>query len=143
MREAVLAIERGDGPFGHRAQQQRLHLGPRTVDLVEEEGAEPLAVPQQRAGLDARPAIGVDVGVIDQVAGHHVHGALDALELAADRAREGAQQRGLADAYVAFQQHVSPREQGHVDHADRLLLADDRLADLVFDSQRQTAPVLR
>ena len=95
---------------------------------------------QQRPGVDARPAFRVDVGVIDQVAGHQVDGALDALEVAAGRAREGAQHRGLADADVAFEQHVAAGEQRHVDEPDRLALADHRLGDFVLDAQRERAP---
>ena len=98
-------------------------------------------MPQQRAGLDARLAVRIDVRVIDEIAGHQVHRAFDALEVPADGARERAQDRGLADADVAFEQHVAAREQRDVDQPDRVALADDGLADLLLDAQRAAAPV--
>jgi hypothetical protein len=102
VREAELAVEGRHAALGHRAQQQRLHLRARPVDLVEEEDGERFAVPQQGPGLDAGLPSALDVGVVDEVVGHQVDRALDALEVAADGAREGPQHGGLADADVAF-----------------------------------------
>ena len=143
VREAELAVERGHAALRHRAQQQRLHLRARPVDLVEEEGGERVSVAQQGAGLDARLARVVHVRVIDQVARHEVHRAFDAFELAAHRARERAQHRRLADADVAFEQHVAAREQRHVDHAQRVLLADHGACDVLLDAQGPPPPVLQ
>ena len=81
----------------------------RAIDLVEEERDELLPVSQQRTGLDARLAVRIDVGVINEVGRHQVDRAFDALEAAADGTREGAQDRGLADADVAFEQHARGR----------------------------------
>ena len=78
----------------------------------------------QRAVVDRRAAVAVDVGVVDQVGRHQVDGAFDTRELAADQPRECAQQRRLADADVALQQHVAARE-----HRDDELMHDARLAD--------------
>jgi hypothetical protein len=139
----MLAIECRDGALGHRPQQQGLNLRAGAVDLVEEECRQLLAVPEQGAGLNARPAFGVHVGVIDEIAGHQIDSALDALEISTDRSGERAQNGRLADADIAFEQHVPAGEQRHVDQSDRLALAYDSLAYLVLDTQRPIAPILQ
>jgi hypothetical protein len=57
VRKAELAVERRHAALGHRAQQQRVHLRPGAVDLVEEEIASsspwPISGPGSTAG---RPA---------------------------------------------------------------------------------------
>ena len=55
IREVVFAVEGADRALGHQAQQQRVHLRPGAVDLVEEEDGEVAAVadapdPARRAG---------------------------------------------------------------------------------------------
>ena len=97
----------------------------------------------QRPGVDRRPALGADVGVVDQVAGHQVDGAFGAREGAAEHAREGAQQRRLADADIALQQHVAAREHSGVDAPDHPPLPDHRLADLAFERKCAFAPVVQ
>ena len=98
-------------------------------------------MPDQGPGLDRRLALGADVGVVDQVVGHQVDGAFDAREVTAQHLREGPQQRRLADADIALQQHVAAREDGRVDEADDARLADHRLGHLGFERQRALAPV--
>ena len=83
-----LAVEGLHAALGHHAQQQRVHLRPRAIDLVEEEDRELLAVADQRPGLDRRAAVGVDVRVVDEVGRHQVDRALDARERAAEHPRE-------------------------------------------------------
>jgi hypothetical protein len=99
-------------------------------------------VAQERTGLDPRLAVRVDVRVVHEVAGHQVDRAFDALEVAADGARERPQDRGLADADVALEQHVAAGEQSYVDEADRVLLTDDDLADFIFQAQCAFTPLL-
>jgi hypothetical protein len=77
----------------------------------------------------------------NQVVGHQVDRALGAREGAADQPREGAQQRGLADADVALQQHMATREHGGVDPPDHLGLADHDLRDQALDVQGAATPV--
>ena len=117
VRKAVFRVERADRALGHHAQQQRMHLRARAVDLVEEEHRERLAVRQQRTRIDARASVAVDVSVIDEILRHQVDRAFDALVVAAEAARDCAQQRRLADADVAFEQHVAAREDRDRDEA--------------------------
>jgi hypothetical protein len=140
VRQPDFAMECGDGAFGHRAQQQRLYLRARAAHLVEEEYGEVFAVARQRARFDARRAFAGNVSVVEQVARHHVDGALDALVRAADRTRERAQDGGLADAHVALQQHVPAGEHRNIDEAYRTRHADRRLADLGLHFQGERAP---
>src|SRR6218665_176115 len=142
MREMVLAVEGRHRALGHRPQQQRLHLWPGTVDFVEKKGAQLFAMAQQRARVDARPAVLIDIAVIDQIARHQVDAPFHALELTADGAGKGAQHRGLADADIAFEQHMAAREQRHIDQADDLRLADYRLGHLALHTPGATLPVL-
>jgi hypothetical protein len=88
---------------------------------------------RQGTRLDPRLAFSVDVRVIDEVARHQIDGAFDALEISADRARERAQNGRLADADIAFEQHVPASEQCHVDESDGVALADDGPADFLLD----------
>src|SRR5690606_7280058 len=97
VRKTELAAEGGHRALGHRAQQERLHLRTRSVDLVEEERGQALAVPQERPWLDPRFSSGIDVGVVHEIAWHEVDRALDTLELAPERTRESSQNRRLAD----------------------------------------------
>jgi hypothetical protein len=143
VRKAVFAVERRQRALGHRTQQQRLHLRPGTVDFIEEEGGQALAVAQQRTRLDARLAVAVYIGVIDEIVRHQVDRAFDTLEVAAHGAGKGAQHRRLADTDVAFEQHMAAREQRHVDQAKRVVLTDDRPPHFFFDAQRKAAPIMQ
>ena len=141
VREVKLAVEGRHAALGHRAQQQCVHLRPRAVDLVEEEDRQVFAMADQRARLDGRPAGRVDIGVIDEVGRHQIDRALAAREITAEHAREGAQQRRLADAHVALQQHMAAREDSDVDLPDHAALADQRLRNLGLERQCARAPV--
>jgi hypothetical protein len=120
-----------------------MHLRPGAVDLIEEEDRKVFAVLDQRPGIDGRPALGADVGVVDQVVGHQVDRALDARVGPAKHAREGAQQRRLADAHITLQQHVAAREHGRVEEADHARLADHGRSHLALERQRTFAPVVQ
>ena len=49
------------------------------------------------------------------------------------RARQGAQQRGLAQARHAFEQHVAAGEQADQHAVDDVVLADDDFGDFAAD----------
>ena len=74
--------------------------------------------------------------------GIKIHRSFHPLEVAADRAREGAQDSGLADAHIAFEQHVPAGKERDVDQPYRVLLADDRFADFFLQAQCAGAPIL-
>ena len=141
VRQAVFPLEGMQVPFRHHAQHERVHLRAGAVDLVEEEHRQVFAGTQQRALVDLRTAIRAEVGMVDQVVRHQVHGALDAFVGATDAARDGLQQRGLADPDAALQQHVAARKNGDVHQPDCLVLADDDLLDLIFQLERMAAPI--
>src|SRR5450756_2739546 len=80
VRKPVFAVERGYRAFRHGTQQQRLDLRPRAIYLVEEERHEPFAVAKEWSGFDTRLSFRIDVGVVDEVSGHEIDGALDSFE---------------------------------------------------------------
>ena len=129
--------------LGHRAQQQRMHLRPRAIDLVEEEYRQRRAVRQQRTRIDARLAVAVDEGVIDEILRHQVDRAFDALVGAAEAARRRAQQRRLADADVAFEQHVAAREDRDDQQADRARQAEHATVQRALEFERPRAPLVK
>ncbi len=57
-----------------------MDLRPGAVNLIEEEDRKILAVTQHRTRVDARPAILAEIGVVHEIRGHEVNGALDAFE---------------------------------------------------------------
>ena len=118
-----------------------MHLRPGAVDLVEEEDRQVFAVLHQRARVHRGAAIGADVRVVHQIAGHQVDGAFDARIGAAEHLRESTQQRRLAHAHVALQQHMASREQGRVDEPDGPLLANDGAGHLGLQRQGARAGV--
>ncbi len=67
----------------------------------------------------------------DDVGGHEVGRELDARVADAERAREGAEQSGLAESGDAFEQDMSGGEQADENAIDHALLADDDFADFV------------
>ena len=77
--------------------------------------------------------VGLHDHAADDVGGHQIGRELDAGVAQAQGAREGAQQRGLAEAGDAFQQHVAGREQADQNAIDDALLADDDFGDFVAD----------
>jgi hypothetical protein len=119
-----------------------MHLRARAVDLVEEEDRQRRAVAEDGTRLDPGPAVLAQVGVIDEVGGHEVDGALDTLVGAAERARSGTQERRLADAHVALKEHVATGEDGDGYEADDARLADDRFGNFRLEGKRARAPFL-
>jgi hypothetical protein len=97
---------------------------------------------QQRPGLDARLALGIDVGVVDKISGHEIDRALDPLEFTTDRSRERTQDGGLAHTNVALQEHVSAGKQRDIDEPHGSLLTDYRLPYFFFQKQRPGAPIM-
>src|SRR5690606_17824335 len=95
------------------------------------------------ARLDARFALSVHVGVVNEIAGHQIDRSLDPFEISADDAGEGAQQGCLPYAYVAFEKNVTTGEQRDVDETQGSALADDGLADFSLGEQRALSPVLK
>ena len=106
-RELVRVDVDGDVALLHALEQAGLRLRRGAVDLVDEHD-----VGEDRAGaeLEALLALVVDVGA-DDVGRQQVGRALHARELAVDRARERAGQRGLADARVVLDEDVALGEQ--------------------------------
>ena len=64
-----------------------MHLRSRTVDFVEEECDQALAMAKQRSRFDAGLAFGVHVRVIDEVSRHKVDRAFNTLEVTTDYPR--------------------------------------------------------
>ncbi|MNM70879.1 hypothetical protein D3C81_825240 [compost metagenome] len=133
-----VALE-GDLALLHHLEQRRLGLGRGAVDLVGEQ-----QVGEHRAAAQLELLAGQVVdGVPGDVAGHQVGGELDACELAAEAARQGAHQQGLAEAGDALDQHVAAGEQGAEHVVDHRLLADQRLAQLLAHRLEQLRGALQ
>ena len=128
-----------DAALLHALEQARLGLRRGAVDLVDEHD-----VGEHRAGAELEPllALVVDVGP-DDVGGEQVRGALDARELAVDRARQRARERRLADARVVLDQHVALGEQRDQQVLERLGADLDRARDVVGEPPRQRGDGLR
>ena len=98
---------------------------------------------QDRAGIDPRAAVFAQIRGIDHVRRHQINGAFDALIGAANGARDGAQQRGLANANIAFEQNVAATEHGQSGQADNPGLADYGRGDGGLKIQGRRPPVLK
>ena len=85
--------------------------------------------------LEAALALVVDVGA-DDVGGQQVGRALHARELAVERARERARERGLADARVVLDEHVALGQQRDEDVVEHLVADLHGAADVVADPPR-------
>ena len=144
VRKAELAVERRDAALGHHAQQQRMHLRAGAVDLVEEEDRELLAVRDQRAGLDRRPAVGADVGVVDQVV---AASGRSCPRCARTRRRAPARRRAAASSCRRRHRLAAARGRARTPRSSTSritrALADHRLADLALERQRACAPVVQ
>jgi hypothetical protein len=111
----------------HRLEQRRLRARRGAVDLVRQQHVrEHRSLPELEGQL-----FRVVEGDSGHVARQQVGGALDAPELALDRARHGACQHGLPDARHVLDQHVAAREQRRDDRLDRLALAQDDALDVL------------
>ena len=121
-----LALD-GDLPLLHRLEQRGLGLGRRPVDLVgEQQPGEQRAAPE----LELRGPLVVEERP-GQVGGQQVGGELGAREVEPERLGEGPRGQGLAEPGVVLEQHVALGEDRAEHQPQRLLLADDGLADLV------------
>ncbi|VFU08501.1 protein of unknown function [Methylocella tundrae] len=136
----VDAIEGGDIALRHQPQKKRMHLRASPVDLIEKENGKFLGLAQHCGGLDPRPPVVREIGMIEQITRHHVDSALDPLIGAADATRDGAQKRRLPDPDVAGEEHVSTREDRYHHQPDRARLADNDLPDAGFEIKRGGAP---
>ena len=67
----------------------------------------------------------------DQVSGNKIGRELDALELAANRIRQGLDRHGLCQPGHTFHQDMSARQQGHHQPFQQMVLSDNDLFDLV------------
>jgi hypothetical protein len=79
----------------------------------------------------------------NEVGGHEVGRELDALERAADRARERLDGQRLREARDAFDEQVPLREDRDEHALEERVLADDDLLDLVENALRQRRVVGR
>ena len=120
----------GNGALLHGFEQRGLGLRRGAVDFVGQN-----EMGEDRPGLKAQHLVAVVVRfhdhAADDIGGHQVGGELDARVAQAEGAREGAQQRGLAQARDAFQQHMSAAEQADQNAIHHALLAYDDFRDLV------------
>ena len=132
-RELVRVHVDGDVALLHALEQARLRLGRRAVDLVHEHD---VGEDRPRPELEARLALVVDVGA-DDVGRQQVGRALHARELAVERARERARERGLADARIVLDEDVALGEEGDDDVAQHVVADLDGAADVVLDPPRE------
>ena len=113
----------------HALEQGRLGLGRRPVDLV---GEDDLGHDRPGAELELLGLL-----VEDREAGHvrrqHVRRELDASEAAAQAARDGLGQHGLAGARHVLDEQVALAEQGDEREAHLVVLADDDALDVGDD----------
>jgi len=98
-----------------------MHLRSSAVDLVEEEYRQVFAAFEQWPGQHAWAAVVAELRVVNEIRGHQVDGALDALICPADGTGDGLEQRRLPDADIALQQDMASGEDGDRDHAHRIL----------------------
>ena len=123
----------GNGALLHRLQQRGLRARRGAVDLVDEHDRRD---DRPLAELELAALLRVVVDAHD-VRGHEVRRALDAVEVRADRAREGARRHRLAGARHVLEQHVPAREQRDQQQLEWLLRADDDLRDVLVDRLRR------
>jgi hypothetical protein len=113
----------------HHLQQRALHLGRRAVDLV---GQQQVGEHRPQRGAEVAGLLVVDARA-DQVGRHQVGRELDALELAAQRARQGLDRQRLGQPGHAFDQQMALRQHGDHHALQKAVLADHHALDLVED----------
>ena len=111
----------------HGLEQRGLDLGRRAIDLIGEQD-----VGEDRPLTERKRARGqvVHRGAQD-VGRHEVRGELDTAVLQRQRPRDGLREQRLASSRHALEQHVALGDQRDRAQADRIVLADDRLGELL------------
>ena len=114
-------------PLLHHFEQRALHLGGRAVDLIRQQ-----EVGKDRAerGVEFAGLLIVDARA-DQIGGDKVGRELDALELAANRFRQGLDRHGLGQTRHAFDEDVPARQQRDDQSLQQMILPDDDLLHFV------------
>ena len=87
------------------------------------------------------PGLEVHHGEARHIRGHHVRRKLDAVEAAIQRLGQRADHGGLAGAGHVLQQHVTLAHQRDQQQFDHLVLADDDLADILFQCGNNLARI--
>ena len=123
-----LALHRHLALF-HRLEQRRLRLRAGAVHLVHQQDVREHRPRVEHELLLAR----VEDVHADDVARHQVRRALDALEAAAEAARERFRDQRLAEARRALQQDVAARETGREEPVYHAVRAVDDAADLAVE----------
>ena len=117
----------GDLALLHRLEQRALHLGRRPVDLV---GQHQVGEDRAERHLELAELLVVDPRA-DDVGGHEVGRELDALELDAERVREGLHRQRLGQPGHALDEQVAAGHEGDDHPLEQHVLADDDPLDLV------------
>ncbi len=123
----------GDGVFLHGLEQRGLGLRRRAINLIGQHQMMGEDRARRKAKL-ARAVLGIDDHAADNVSRHEVGSELDARVFQVQDARQGPQQRGLAQAGHTLEEHVSAREQTNEDSVDDILLTNNDLADFRADA---------
>ena len=130
--ERVRAAARGDVVLLHRLEQGRLRLGRRAVDLVgQDDLREDRSADERELAVPAR--LLDDLGAGD-VGRHQVRRELDPLEREVQHLGQGAHEQGLRQTRNARDQAVPAAHERRQHEVDRLVLADDHLAQLAQDA---------
>jgi hypothetical protein len=126
----------GDGALLHGLQQRGLGLGSGAVDFIGQHqvGEDGTGLKPQELGA---VVAGFDDHAAHDIGGHQVGRELDAGIFQLQRARQGAQQGGLAQARHAFQQHVPGGQQADEHTFHDVVLADNDFGDFGSNA-RQT-----
>ena len=126
-----LAVD-ADLPFLHRLQQGRLGLGRGAVDLVGQQ-----QVAEDRPGRELEDErLRIENVHAHDVGRHQVGRELDAVELALDGHRQGADKERFGRARRTFQKDVSAGQQGHDRLVQHAVQADDDLLQFATDGGR-------
>ncbi len=142
LRQRVAVAADGDLLLLHRFEEGCLGLRRRAVDLVGQHD-----VGKHRAGQEPELAGAGCLILLDHlgardVGRHQVRRELHAAELEAERVGQRADEQRLRQARHAFQDAVTPGEQGDEQLLDHVLLADNHLAKLSGEPAVRVAEAL-
>src|SRR5262249_15449722 len=119
-----------DLPLVHRLEQSALRARARAIDLIGEN-----QLMEQRPFFEHELlGLGTIDRDADQVGGEQVTGELDALKRAADRAREGGGQGGLADTGNILDEQMAARDETDHGPAYRRGLPFDHALDVLDET---------